>query len=81
MPDPDDELRISREEHLAWCKRRALEYIDDGDLANAVASMASDLTKHPDTAAADNPFLMMVGLQAVMAGDVIGVRRWIEGFR
>jgi hypothetical protein len=38
---------LTRDEHLAWCKRRALEYVDAGDLTHAVASMASDLKTHP----------------------------------
>ena len=39
----------TRDEHLAWCKQRALEYADRGDTTNAVASMMSDLGKHPET--------------------------------
>jgi hypothetical protein len=53
---------LTRDEHLAWCKRRALEYVDTGDLTHAVASMASDLKTHPDT---DNPALnglVMIGM-------------------
>jgi hypothetical protein len=30
---------LTRDEHLAWCKRRALEYVGAGDLTHAVASM------------------------------------------
>jgi hypothetical protein len=37
---------VTRDEHLAWCKRRALEYVDAGDPTHAVASMASDLKTH-----------------------------------
>lgn len=33
----------SRAEHLAWCKQRALEYADRGDIAGALASMGSGL--------------------------------------
>jgi hypothetical protein len=40
---------LDRNKHLTWCKRRALEYVDQGDLASAVASMSSDLSKHPET--------------------------------
>jgi hypothetical protein len=29
---------VTCDEHLAWCKQRALEYVDAGDLTNAVAS-------------------------------------------
>lgn len=39
----------TRGEHLAWCKSRALEYAETGDLNNAIASMVSDLQKHFET--------------------------------
>jgi hypothetical protein len=42
-------MSTSRKEHLEWCERRALEYVEMGDLKNAYASMASDLRKHPET--------------------------------
>ena len=72
---------LTRDEHLAWCKRRALEYVDAGDLTHAVASMASDLKTHPDT---DNPALnglVMIGMMYVTDGDKAAVQRWIERFR
>ena len=72
---------MTRDEHLAWCKRRALEYVDAGDLTHAVASMASDLKTHPDT---DNPALnglAMIGMMYVTDGDKAAVQRWIERFR
>ena len=40
---------MTREEHLNWCKRRAMEYVETNDLSQAVTSMLSDLGKHPDT--------------------------------
>ena len=72
---------LTRDEHLAWCKRRALEYVGAGDLTHAVASMASDLKTHPDT---DNPALsglVMLGMMYVTDGDKTAVQRWIERFR
>ena len=69
---------MTRQEHLAWSKARALEYLDAGELADAVASMGSDLNKHPETVC--NPFLMGIGMKAVIDNDAAGVRRWIEGF-
>jgi len=39
----------TRAEHLAWCKERALQYVDSGDTHNAFASFMSDLRKHPET--------------------------------
>jgi hypothetical protein len=39
---------VTRAEHLAWAKQRALEYLDRGELDNAFASMVSDCRKHPE---------------------------------
>lgn len=36
---------MTREEHLSWCKDRALRLLEGGDRAGAVASMISDLKK------------------------------------
>jgi hypothetical protein len=40
---------MTRDEHLDWCKKRALEYAEVGDLNNALISMMSDLGKHDET--------------------------------
>jgi hypothetical protein len=68
-----------RDEHLKWCKQRAREYLDAGDLANAVASMASDMRKHPECGVNDG--LLLLGMLYVTQLDEDGVRRWVEGFR
>lgn len=70
---------MNREEHLVWCKRRALEYVDEGDLSGAVASMLSDMNKHSETELS-SPVLSGLGMLYVINGDVDGVRRWITGF-
>lgn len=69
----------TREEHLAWAKQRALEYVDAGDLSYAVASMGSDLDKHPELGC--NPYLLLIGGLHASERDRASVRRWIEGFR
>ena len=72
-------MERTRAEHLAWCKQRALEYVDAGDLKNAVNSMTSDLNKHPETA--DYPaVLIQLVIMDIANNNVQGVRRWIEGF-
>lgn len=72
----------TREEHLRWCKQRALRYLEDGDLNNAVVSMGSDLSKHAETQPlVSNPYLVLLGVQHAMAYDAQGVRNWIEGFQ
>jgi hypothetical protein len=71
------------DEHLEWCKKRAHEYVDRGDLANAVASMGSDITKHPEGPKKDSPtiaVLVLVALLDVTNGDTQAVRRWIDGW-
>ena len=69
----------TREEHLEWCKERARVYIEAGDLSNAVASMASDMRKHPECGV--NEFLVAAGMIHVINYDEREVRRWVEGFR
>lgn len=71
---------MSRAEHLAWCKTRALEYVERGDMPQAFASMASDLSKHPETA---NHGAIELGFMMLMGGHLENpseMRRFIEGF-
>lgn len=71
---------MTREEHLKWCKTRALEYVDRGDLNNAYASMASDLNKHPET---EGHPAIQLGMMMLMGGHLSRpdeMRRFIEGF-
>jgi hypothetical protein len=69
----------TRDEHLEWCKQRARQYLDEGDLLNAVTSMGSDLNKHPELGC--NPYIGLIGALHAKEGDREAVRRWIEGFR
>ncbi len=39
---------MTRSEHLAWAKTRALAYAEDGDVSRCHASLSSDLSKHPE---------------------------------
>jgi hypothetical protein len=67
---------MTRDEHLEWAKKRALEYLDRGDVTNAITSMASDVLELKY-----HPALMTVGMFAAMYNDAVVARRWIEGFR
>lgn len=71
---------MTREEHLEWCKKRAREYLDRGDVKNGVTSMLSDLTKHEETQFGGGGMLMVLGMQTIMSGDLQAARRFIEGF-
>ena len=71
---------MDRQEHLDWCKTRALKYLDQGDVQNAIASMMSDMKKHDETAPVmESPAMAMLGMQAAMGGTG-EARRFIEGF-
>jgi hypothetical protein len=71
---------MSREEHLAWAKSRALEYVEAGDTASAIMSMASDLRKHDELR--DHPGIEL-GVLLLMGGHMRTpeqVRDHIVGF-
>lgn len=71
---------MTRQEHLGWCKQRAREYLDKGDVQNAYASMGSDLGKHPETAGHAG---IQMGLMLMLGGHLNSVdemRKFIEGF-
>lgn len=70
----------TRQEHLEWCKQRALEYADKGDAASAMASMTSDLNAHPET---KGHAAIELGLMLLLGGHLSApaeMRKFIEGF-
>ena len=72
---------MTRAEHLQWCKDRAMEYVNEGNLLEAVTSMMSDLGKHPETSC--HGALAMLGLlaaQQAQRGNREEVVRYIQGF-
>ncbi len=71
---------VSRADHLAWCKSRALEYIAAGDGTQAFTSMGSDLGKHPETVGHPGIKLGMMQLMAGQLDSPEAMRRFIEGF-
>ena len=76
----EDQTMQPRSQHLEWCKKRALAYVDQGYLQQALESMLSDLAKHPKTAGHPG-IALAVGRMAL--GDLTTsgqVREFIEGF-
>jgi hypothetical protein len=71
---------LTRDEHLAYCKRRAHEYLAIGDVQNAVQSMMSDLQKHEATRNVA-PELLALGFTVMLERDVGLARKYIDGFR
>jgi hypothetical protein len=78
MTEPDSG-RLARSEHLQWCKARAIEYVDLNELKYAIASMASDLCKHPQT---NNAPLIKETIRILLFEPLTTetVTRWIDGF-
>lgn len=72
--------QTTRTEHIEWCKKRALQYVDAGDLEQGYASMISDLTKHPET---EKHPAAMLGVILLMNGQLDTpqkMRDFINGF-
>ena len=70
----------TRQQHLDFCKKRALAYVDAGDTKQAFDSMASDMQKHPETA---GHAAVQLGFMLMMGGHLDSpdeMRRFIEGF-
>lgn len=72
--------QMSRGEHMAWCKKRALELLDAGDADQAFASMASDLGKHPGTAGHSGIELGMMMMMSGLLTTPHKMREFIVGF-
>jgi hypothetical protein len=72
---------MTREEHLEWAKKRALEYLDANDPAQGFTSMICDLGNHPEL---KNHIGIRMGVGFMMLPGWITntreVRRWIVGF-
>ena len=75
------ETTTNREEHMQWCKDRAVAYIDAGDIKQAFTSMCSDVEKHPETIhhKATNQ-LGMMQLVGGMLSTPEKMRKWILGY-
>lgn len=71
---------MTRAEHVEWCKKRALEYVDMGNTSQAWTSMASDLGKHPGT---EKHAGLELGMMMLMGGHLSSpakMRKFILGF-
>lgn len=72
--------RMTRDEHLEWAKKRALEYVDRGELEQGLTSMLSDLSKHEEL---KNHLGIELGVELSLIGALRServMRRFIEGF-
>lgn len=73
-------MGTTRQEHVQWCKDRAMEYVNDGDLQGAYASMTSDLGKHPET---EGHSAIQLGMMLMIGGHLSTAQemgKFIDGF-
>lgn len=56
---------MQRSDYLKWCKERALEYVEKGELDLAWASMVSDLNKNDETR---NHLAINLGTMLMLSG-------------
>lgn len=71
---------MTRQEHLQWCKDRALEILNSGDIQGAYSSFLSDMNKHPET---ENHIALKLGTMLLLSGNLNTYRQmkeYIEGF-
>jgi hypothetical protein len=72
---------MTRAEHVAWVKARAVEELETNGPIQAFALMISDLGKHPETIPTSETIRTGTSLAVSDAegrGDGQGVRTWIE---
>ena len=70
---------LPRHKYVERCKQRAFDYLDRGDLKNAVASFVSNMSARPDCELPDH--LAALGVLLLTGNDVLGWRTLIEGIR
>lgn len=72
---------MTRTEHMQWAKDRAMKYVETGDFNEAVTSMLSDLSKHPETEGSAHGICAQLGMFELMRGPTReSVTRYITGF-
>jgi len=71
---------MDRVEHLQWCKDRAMEYLDHGNLQQAFASFNSDMAKHEETAKHSALKLGSMLFANGQLDTVAKMKKWMLGF-
>jgi hypothetical protein len=67
----------TREEHLAWAKARAADYLQAGEVEQAFTSLVSDLRKHSGT----RDLVMEVGEKSLQGLNEMAARAYVESLQ
>jgi hypothetical protein len=73
------EIDMSRQEYVERSKQQAFDYLEQGDLRNAVASFVGSMNARPDCRLPHH--LATLGVLLLMANDSLGWRTLIEGVK
>lgn len=71
---------MNRSEHLQWCKDRAMEYINRGDVQQGITSFMSDMDKHNETANHSALQLMAMMMFSGQLSSASEAGKFIQGF-
>jgi len=70
---------VPRDKYVERCKQRAFDYLDRGELRNAVASFVDNINARPDGELPHH--LAALGVLLLMRNDALGWKALIEEFR
>jgi hypothetical protein len=70
---------MPRDKYVERCKQRAFDYLDRGDLTNAVALFIRDMSARTDCELPHH--LAELGVSLLIGGDAPGLKVLIEGLR
>ena len=70
---------VPRDKYVERCKQRAFDYLDRGELRNAVASFVNNMNTRPDCELPHH--LAALGVLLLMRNDALGWKALIEEFR
>ena len=72
-------IDMPRQEYVERSKQQAFDYLEQGDLRNAVASFVGSMNARPDCRLPHH--LATLGVLLLMANDSLGWRTLIEGVK
>jgi len=71
---------MNRQEHLQWSKDRAIQILNEGDVAGSYSSFMCDMNDHPELA---NHLALEMGMMLLFGGQLSTyseMKNFIEGF-
>lgn len=80
LSEVQKDIFMNRSEHLKWCKDRAIQLLNEGDIIGAYTSFLSDMKNHEET---EDHIALDLGMMLMISGNLNTdreMRDFIEGF-